>query len=306
VTERRLRIAAVGLGDIACKAYLPVLAARADIDLHLVTRDASTLQALGDAYRIANRHADPLSAIAAGLDGAFIHAATQAHPALIQVFLDAGVPVYVDKPLATDLATCERLARMSEDTGVSLMVGFNRRYAPLYADLAGRPRDMILMQKNRARSPDRARRIAFDDFIHVADTLRFLFPGEVRDTAIEVRVVDGELHHVALTLSGGGQVAIGIMNRMSGADEERLEVIGGGAKRSVIDLARAIDRGTPDKATRRPDWRSATSMRGMDQICDRFLGAVKEEEYLSPRDALVSHALCEAVVKQAVEAGARS
>lgn len=301
---RRLRVAMVGLGDIARKAYLPVLAARADVDLHLVTRDARALHALGDAYRIANRHVEASSAIAAGIDAAFVHAATAAHPKLVEAFLAAGVPVYVDKPLATDPATCERLAGMSEDSQCSLMVGFNRRYAPLYAELAQRPRDMIVMQKNRARSPDGARRVAYDDFIHVADTLRFLFPGEVRSTAIEVRVVEGELHHVALTLSGAGQVAIGIMNRMSGADEERLEVMGGGAKRMIVDLAQAIDHRSPDEVARRPDWRSATWMRGIDQICDRFLRAVRDGEYLCPRDALASHALCEAVVERAEAAGA--
>lgn len=301
---RTLRVAVVGLGDIARKAYLPVLAATPGLDLHLVTRDAGVLAELGDRYRIANGHADVASAIRAGVDAAFVHAATEAHPEIVARCLTAGVPVYVDKPLATDLATCERLVGMSEDVGVSLMVGFNRRYAPFYADLVERPRDMIVMQKNRARQPTGARRVAYDDFIHVADTLRFLFPGEARECRIDVRVVGGELHHIALTLSGEGCVGLGIMNRMSGADEETLEVMGGGQKRRVVDLARAIDHGSPDAVTRRPDWRAATWMRGIEQICERFLRSVREREYLSARDALATHALCEAVVAKAA-AGAK-
>ena len=296
----------VGLGDIARKAYLPVLAATPGLDLRLVTRDPRTLAELGDRYRIADRHADAVSAIAAGLDAAFVHAATAAHPALVAEFLTAGVPVYVDKPIATDLATCERLVAMAGDLGVSLMVGFNRRFAPLYADLADRPRDLIVMQKNRARQPAGARQVAYDDFIHVADTLRFLIPGEVEDRTIDVRVVGGELHHVAVTLRGEGRVAIGVMNRMGGADEEVLDAMGGGAKRTVVDLARAIDHGAPDAVTRRPDWRPATWMRGIDQICDRFLRSVRNGERLSARDALASHELCEAVVVAAEAAGARS
>ena len=306
MTTRRLRVAMVGLGDIARKAYLPVLAATPDLDLHLVTRDPRTLAELGDRYRTSGRHRDAASAITAGLDAAFVHAATSAHPALVSEFLAAGVPVYVDKPLATDLATCERLVGMARDARCSLMVGFNRRHAPLYADLAGRSRDMIVMQKNRARSPDGARRVAYDDFIHVADTLRFLFPCEVQRTAIEVRVSGGELEHIMLILSGDGQVAIGMMNRMSGADEETLEVMGGGAKRTVVDLAQFVDHGAPNAVTRRPDWRSATWMRGIDQICDRFLRAVREGEHLCACDALASHALCEEVVAAAEAAGARS
>lgn len=301
---RALRVAIVGLGDIARKAYLPVLASTPGLDLHLVTRNAGTLAELGDRYRIANRHDEVGGAIAAGVNAAFVHAATKAHPEIVERFLAAGVPVYVDKPLATDPATCERLVRMSEDLGVSLMVGFNRRFAPLYADLVTRPRDMIVMQKNRARHPAGARRVAYDDFIHVADTLRFLFPSEVLEPRIDVRVVGGELHHVALTLAGEGCVAVGIMNRMSGADEETVEVMGGGAKRTIVDLARTIDHGSLDAATRRPDWRPATWMRGIEQICARFLRAVRDGEYLSARDALGTHGICEAVVAKAEDAGA--
>ncbi|MDX6228755.1 MAG: hypothetical protein QOI76_2145, partial [Frankiales bacterium] len=34
-----MRVAVIGLGDIARKAYLPVLAALPDVQLHLVTRN---------------------------------------------------------------------------------------------------------------------------------------------------------------------------------------------------------------------------------------------------------------------------
>jgi virulence factor len=49
---RRLRVGVIGLGSIAQKAYLPVLAATPDIELRLCTRDRATLDAIGDAYRI--------------------------------------------------------------------------------------------------------------------------------------------------------------------------------------------------------------------------------------------------------------
>ena len=35
-----MRMLLIGLGDIARKAYLPVLSTRADLDIHLATRDA--------------------------------------------------------------------------------------------------------------------------------------------------------------------------------------------------------------------------------------------------------------------------
>ena len=299
---RQLRVALVGLGDIARKAYLPVLAARADLELHLVTRNRETLEELGERYRLPNRHSDLESAMGAGLDAAFVHAATPAHAGIVETLLSAGIPTYVDKPLASDGATCARLAALSESRGCSLMVGFNRRFAPPYAALLERPRDMVLMQKNRAASGDAPRAVVFDDFVHVVDTLRWLAPEGALETRIDFKLEQGKLHHVALTLSGLGFLGIGMMNRMSGADEESLEVSGGGRKRRVTDLAEVIDLGAPIEVTRRPDWAPATWMRGIDQICAHFLDAVAERTYLSPRDALATHLLCEEIV-QAVERG---
>ena len=53
------RIAVVGLGDIAQKAYLPVLAAHRDIDLvGIMGRHADKVQSIGEQYRISGRFTD--------------------------------------------------------------------------------------------------------------------------------------------------------------------------------------------------------------------------------------------------------
>jgi virulence factor len=85
-----LRIAMIGLGDIARKAYLPVLGPRADVDLLFVTRNARTLADLGAAWRVERLHAELDTALAEGLDGALVHAATSAHPDIVRRLLDAG------------------------------------------------------------------------------------------------------------------------------------------------------------------------------------------------------------------------
>ncbi|HEX8667769.1 MAG TPA: Gfo/Idh/MocA family oxidoreductase [Allosphingosinicella sp.] len=296
--ETDLRVALIGLGDIARKAYLPVLAARPGLRLRLVTRNAAPLDELGRKYRIEERHSDIGEAIEAGLDAAFVHAATAAHPEIVEQLLEAGVAVYVDKPLATDLDTCRRLVDMAEAAGRTLMVGFNRRYAPAYRQLLERPRNLILMAKNRRRLPGSPRQVVFDDFIHVVDTLLALVPAAVESRSIDARLVGGKLHHVTLRLAGEGFMAIGIMNRMSGSDEESLEVMGDGAKIRVENLADVIDYDGDERLTRRPDWKPATWVRGIDQICDRFLAAVRAGERLSGAEALTTHALCEAVVRE--------
>src|SRR5437868_11817799 len=141
-----MKIAMIGLGDIAEKAYLPVLSAQPGIDLHLCTRNQDTLDRLGDAYRVTRRSTTVEEVIKDGVEAAFVHAATAAHPAIVEALLRAGVHVYVDKPVADNLPETERLVRLAHDQQRSLMVGFNRRHAPGYAALAALPRHLILMQ----------------------------------------------------------------------------------------------------------------------------------------------------------------
>ncbi|HLU72429.1 MAG TPA: Gfo/Idh/MocA family oxidoreductase [Nonomuraea sp.] len=292
-----MRIAMIGLGDIAEKAYLPVLAAHPGIDLHLCTRNAERLRRLGETHRIERRSATVEEVVKAGVDAAFVHAATPAHPEIVETLLSAGVHVYVDKPLADNLAGCERLAALAEAEGRSLMVGFNRRYAPGYAALTELPRHLVLMEKNRERQPDVPRRVVFDDFIHVVDTLRFLAPGEVTGTRFRTRVNgDGLLEHVVLELSGDGFTAIGVMNRASGAAEESCEVMGDGVKRRVVNLGDVIDYAGGETLRRRPDWVPVARQRGIEAICREFLAAVGEGRLITADDALVTHALCEEIV----------
>ncbi len=176
------------------------------------------------------------------------------------------------------------------------MVGFNRRFAPSYADLKQRTRDVIIMQKNRPRLPEAPRRVVFDDFVHVVDTLRSLVPGEVTECTTDSKVVGGELHHVAITLRGRGFVAFGSMSRMSGADDETLEIMGGGSKRRIENIGAIIEFDGVQKVARRPDWASVTQVRGFDRMCAHFLGAVERGERLCARDALATHAMCEAIL----------
>ncbi len=292
-----LRIAMIGLGDIARKAYLPVLGPRADLDLILVTRDAKVLADLGAAWRVDRLHTNLDAALAQGVDGAFVHAATAAHPDIVRRLLEAGVPTLIDKPLADTAAESEALVDLAETCGVSLMVGFNRRYAPVYRDAAVLGLPLAVMQKNRADQADETRRVVFDDFIHVIDTLRFLAPGADR-TGVRGRVVGGRLEHVVLSLSGSGRNALGIMNRTSGSNEETLEVSGGGAKRRIIDMAQIVDQSAQDSLTRRGDWTSVGRQRGFEGLCEAFLSAVRDGRRLSALDALETHRLCEIVVRE--------
>ncbi|WEH32367.1 Gfo/Idh/MocA family oxidoreductase [Streptomyces sp. AM 4-1-1] len=297
-----MRIGCIGLGDIAQKAYLPVLTTLPGVDLHLQTRTPATLAAVAGAHRIApdRCHTDLDALLAQGLDAAFVHAPTAVHPEITRRLLEAGVPTYVDKPLAYELADSRRLVDLADERVVTLAVGFNRRLAPGYAECAEHPRELILMQKNRVGLPEDPRVMVLDDFIHVVDTLRFLVPGAVEHTVVRARVRDGRMHHVVLELSGDGFTAIGMMNRRNGSTEEILEVSGEDSKRQVFNLGEIVDHHGEPTVRRRGDWVPVARQRGIEQSVLTFLDAVRAGKVLSARDALATHELCELVVSEAL------
>ncbi|MGO4636490.1 Gfo/Idh/MocA family protein [Streptomyces sp. 2RAF24] len=297
-----MKVGCIGLGDIAQKAYLPVLSTLPGVELHVQTRTPATLERVADSYHLpaARRHTDLDSLLSAGLDAAFVHASTAVHAEIATRLLDAGVPTYVDKPLAYEYADSERLVELAEKQAVSLAVGFNRRFAPGYAQCVEHPRELILLQKNRIGLPEDPRTFVLDDFIHVVDTLRFLVPGEIDHVDVRARVRDGLMHHVVLQLSGDGFTAIGMMNRLNGSTEEILEVSGQDSKRQVLNLAEIVDHKGQPSLRRRGDWVPVARQRGIEQAVLAFLDSVREGRLLSARDALLTHELCERVVRESL------
>ncbi|GAA2740528.1 Gfo/Idh/MocA family oxidoreductase [Kitasatospora cinereorecta] len=291
-------VAVIGLGDIAQKAYLPVLTSQPGLDLRLMTRSRDKLDRIGDAYRIPHRYTDLDEVIGSGIRAAFVHASTDQHVPIVEQLLLAGVDVYVDKPLDHHLAGARKLVDLAESTGRSLLVGFNRRHAPGYLLAKERPRDLIVLQKHREGLPEEARSLVFDDFIHVVDTLRFLVPGEIEHVDVRSRSRGGLVEHLVLTLAGAGFTALGIMNRLSGSTEEVLEVSGGDSKRVVVNLAEVIDHRGQPTVRRRGDWVPVARQRGIEQVVLHFLEAVRAGKTLSARDALRTHELCEHIVEQ--------
>lgn len=297
------RVAVIGLGDIARKAYLPVLATRRDVAPHLLTRTPRTLREVAADYRVPDEQLFTTleDLVRRPLDAAFVHTPTEHHPGIVHRLLEAGIPTYVDKPLDYTLEGARALVERARRNRVSLMVGFNRRHAPGYAQLRGRPRDLVLMQKNQPGIGDSPRRTVYDDFVHIADTLRFLAPegGPEPDADVSVRVEGEQLEHVALRLTRPGWTALGTMHRRSGSKEEKLEVMGEGEKHEVVNLSETVEHHGDRTVSRRGDWTPVARQRGIEQACTAFLDAIGEGRILDAGDALHTHELCERIAVQA-------
>ncbi|MCF7566890.1 Gfo/Idh/MocA family oxidoreductase [Sabulilitoribacter arenilitoris] len=97
--SQKKRIALIGLGDIARKTYLPIVANHPKIIPVLCTRNKDVLNKLKTQYRIDEAYLDRDKLIENKPDAVMIHTTTESHFQLVSKFLSAGIPVFVDKPL---------------------------------------------------------------------------------------------------------------------------------------------------------------------------------------------------------------
>lgn len=297
-----MKVGVIGLGGIAQKAYLPLLAAKGGLDIVLATRNSQTLDQISQQYRIAQKVESVDELIHTGIQAAFVHTATEAHVPIVQRLLDSGIYVYVDKPLAYSLKEAQDLVELATRRQRLLMVGFNRRFAPFYNQLYAVPdKSLIFLQKKRVNFPATVRTFIFDDFIHVVDTLRFLYPSAPRDIRVTGRKKDGLLQQAIVEWSSPCFTAIGVMNRDSGQTEEKLEVIASGSKWQVNNLGESIHfYNGEEKRIRSGDWEPILFRRGFIQIIDHFLGAIVQGLPSSPtaENSLMTHELCEHIVQE--------
>jgi virulence factor len=297
-----LKIGIIGLGDIAQKAYLPVLCSK-HLELHLFTRDQEKLAAIGTQYRIKNLHLNFESILNSGIQGAFVHTATESHEYIVEQLLLHNIHVYIDKPITYHYSSAKRLVELAVSKGLNLMVGFNRRYAPAYVELkkVNNP-NMIILQKNRHSLPGDVRTFVFDDFIHVLDTMRYLFSYPVKEMMVRGMQSKGLLIHVVVQLiAENGAIAIAVMNRDSGTLEEKVEVYSSEEKKTVSNLTELrINRDKTEISNGINDWESTLSKRGFEPIVADFLQAVESgnSPRFSAQDALLTHEMCERIVEE--------
>jgi virulence factor len=297
-----LKIGVIGLGDIAQKAYLPVFAEKGDIEFHLFTRDRARLKNLGAKYRFSHLHLSLEELIDSGIKGAFVHSATESHYDIVKQLLLSGIHVYVDKPIAYEYEKARELTELAEEKSLILMTGFNRRYAPAYKQLAElKEPNMVIMQKNRKSLPGEIRHFILDDFIHVVDTLRLLFPYQIKHVNVTGKKNGAFLHHVVIQLQAVEGIAIGIMNRDSGVVEERVEIFQPNEKRTALNVSDLlVQENSYETKLGGSDWEPILHKRGFEQIVFDFIQAVSNDKspLITAKGSLETHKICEGIVKE--------
>lgn len=297
-----MKIGIIGLGDIAKKAYLPVLSEKEGIELVLCTRNIETLAQLSKKYRIQETAENIDVLLSKKIDAAIVSTATEGHFEIAEMLLENGVHTYIDKPISMNLHETDRIVKLAKDKGKIAMVGFNRRFIPRVRELKehGKP-SLIIMQKNRFAAPDYVRRFVVEDFIHVVDTLRFLMATEVKEVKVDYVKTKEKLDQLVIQLIGDGCIAIGIMNRNGGVTEEIIEYMSGHQKfvvNSLVETTRYHDKEI--SITKFGDWEPTLYKRGFYQLLDHFIECVQTNSTPDPSidDSFLTHEICEKIVKQ--------
>ncbi len=304
-----MRIGIIGLGDIARRLYLPLLSNRPEVELvGVMSRSADTVAQVGRQYRIAGRFTVLDDLLATRPDLVFVHAATAAHHELVSACLAAGTSVYVDKPLASNLADAEDLVSRADRAGRLLAVGFNRRFAPMYVRARNWLADGVqfaVMEKHRAALYDQTpRQAVFDDLIHVLDTMCWLLGDEAALTSTDVRRESAG--HFALatgTLQTRGTAGSFAMARAVGADIERLGLHGHGRSAEVADLERCAldDQADGRRVVTFGSWDTVAERRGFNALVQHVLDTVDRPDdcEVSGARVLVTHRLAETIISRA-------
>lgn len=299
----KLRIGVIGLGGIAQKAYLPVLSHAENWTLAGgFSPNQQKAQAVCDSYRMGCF--SRIDELASQCDAVFVHSSTASHYEVVGQLLAQGVHVYVDKPLAAELGQAEQLVEQAQKAGKVLMVGFNRRFAPLYRQLKENMQDAasLRMDKHRTNSvgPNDLRFTLLDDYLHVVDTALWLAGGNatLESGLLQINEADQMLYGEHHFLCGETLVTTS-MHRRAGTARESVQAVTEGAVYQ-LDNMQIWREEQQDILTQLPvlGWQSTLAQRGFVGAIEHFVDCVSNQTApeTSGEQAIYAQAMIEKIL----------
>jgi virulence factor len=278
-----LRIGLVGAGNVAQVAHLPALARHPEVTLAgLVTRSEASARTNLARWPFERSYPSVEELLAdARVDALFVLTPRLVHAGQVRLGLEAGVDVFVEKPLASSSAEALALARLAEERGRLLMVNFNRRFAEPYVTArdgfgADGPR-LVVAEKNRAGSEYRA---SFENAIHMVDLLRWCC-GEAVEVSAHAHAGDPYVEEdlAALLRFDSGATGVLVAARNAGLWDERMELYGGGLTARVVapdhvELARDGQTTRIEMRPRAFGWVEARVTLGFQAAVDHFVARI--------------------------------
>jgi predicted dehydrogenase len=203
----RLRLAVIGVGHLG-KEHARILSTFPEVELVGVA-DVNHEQAQSVARRCGTRAYTDYWPLLNLVDAATIAVPTFAHHEVAREFLKRGLPIMVEKPLASTLSQCDELVERAKANDTLLQVGHIERFNPALLDLERRRLRPKFVEGQRlanfsGRSLDIG--VVLDLMIHDIDVLLAMVRSPVRSVeAIGVSLfgVHEDIANARLTFENG-------------------------------------------------------------------------------------------------------
>ena len=134
-TARRLNAGFIGVGNFVAGNHLPNIAGSGLWRVHtLCDLDEQNLQRLARQYQPVRTTQDYRNLLAdPEIDAVILGVRHREHVPFIQAAAAAGKHLLVEKPMSMTMPEAAQIIEAVQDANVELMVGYNRRFAPLYS-----------------------------------------------------------------------------------------------------------------------------------------------------------------------------
>jgi predicted dehydrogenase/threonine dehydrogenase-like Zn-dependent dehydrogenase len=130
-------VGVIGAGNFATRMLLPILQRQGVRWRTIVSGGGPSGAVAGEAFGFERVSADVDDVVSdAAIDTVFILTRHDSHAALVVRALEAGKHVFVEKPLALSEDDVDRVEHAANASGRLVMVGFNRRFAPLAREVS--------------------------------------------------------------------------------------------------------------------------------------------------------------------------
>ncbi|MGC9522849.1 MAG: inositol 2-dehydrogenase [Anaerolineae bacterium] len=188
----------------------------------------------------------------AGIDAVLICSSTDTHAALIEAAAGAGKHIFCEKPIDLDLARVDRVLAAVEAAGVTMMVGFNRRFDHNFrrvrelveAGAVGEPQLLHIISRDPSPPPLDYVKVSggifLDMTIHDFDMARYLMGADV----VELYAEGGVMVDPAIGEAGDIDTAVITLRFENGAigtiDNSRQAVYGYDQRAEVFGSRGAV------------------------------------------------------------------
>lgn len=297
-----MKIGVIGIGGIAQKAYLPTYTKiRKEATFIFATRNDKVREALAKEHNFENTVETIDQLLAEKIAACFIHVATSVHFEIAKKCLEAGVAVFIDKPVSEDFQEVQTLQKLAQEKNLLFMVGFNRRFAPMVEKLKQLEQKRVIhLEKNEPDHGMATQYGIYDLFIHLVDTAVYLLDDEIMSVHSKIREENGKMVYAQMQLSTATSECLLSMDLMSGGKMERYHV-SSSKQTMIVDqlMELTIKRGQKEEIQRFGDWTTTLEKRGFEQLVQHFIAALKGKDVdLRQKNVLLSHELCAQMLQQ--------